>query len=171
MAFVQVVIKQRRICVKQQTYPKMNTQRSEIIYKDIYVDDCLSGSSTETSAFKWSGELQIVVNRGGFSLKGFTFSGYPPYPSFSSDGESVDVAVLRWYPDDDKVALYISELSFSRKYRGKKSSSKINTIPNKLTRKHSVSKISEIYDLTGLITPIAAGMKIDLHTLVQRKLN
>ena len=153
--------------ISKNEYPEV----CEIIHKDIYVDDCLSGSSTETSAFKWSGELQIVVNRGGFSLKGFTFSGYPPYPSFSSDGESVDVAVLRWYPDDDKVALYISELSFSRKYRGKKSSSKINTIPNKLTRKHSVSKISEIYDLTGLITPIAAGMKIDLHTLVQRKLN
>ena len=143
----------------------------EIIHKDIYVDDCLSDSSTETLAFKLSDEFQIVVNRGGFSLKGFTFNGYSPYQSLSSDGESVGVAGLRWYPEDDKVALDISELNFSKKYRGKKPSNKINTIPSKLTRRRCVSKISEIYDLTGLITPITAGMKIDLHTLVQRKLN
>ena len=115
--------------------------------------------------------MQIVVNRGGFSLKGFTFSGYPPCASLSSDGERVGIAGLRWYPEDNKVALDINELNFSRKYRGKKSSNKINTIPSKLTRRHCVSKVSEIYNLTGLITPITAGMKIDLHTLVQRKLN
>ena len=143
----------------------------EIIHKDNYVDDCLSGSSGETSTFKLSDKLQIVVNRGGFSLKGFTFICYPPCASSSSDGESVGVAGLRWYPEDDKVALDISELNFSMKYHGKKSSNKINTIPSKLTRRCCVSKVSEIYDLTGLITLITAGMKIDLHTLVQRKLN
>ena len=153
--------------ISKNEYPEV----CEIINKDIYVDDCLSGSSTETLAFKLSDELQIVVNRGGFSLKGFTFSGYSPYKSLSSDGEIVGLAGLRWYPEDDKVALDIIELNFSRKYRGKKPSNKINTIPSKLTRRHCVSKVSEIYDLTGLITPITAGMKIDLHTLVQRKLN
>ena len=50
----------------------------EIIRKDIYADDCLSGSSRKTSAFKSSDELQIVVNRGSFFQKSLTFSGYPP---------------------------------------------------------------------------------------------
>ena len=153
--------------ISKNQYPEI----CEIIHKDIYVDDCLSGSLAETSAFKLSDELQIVVNRGGFYLKSFTFSGYSPSTSLSSDGESVGVAGLRWYPEDNKVALDINELNFSRKHRGKKSSNKINTIPSKFTRQHCVSKVSEIYNLTGLITPITAGMKIDLHTLVQRKLN
>ena len=153
--------------ISKNEYPEI----CKVIHEDIYVDDCLSGSSTETSAVKLSDELQIVVNRGGFSLKVFTFSGYPPCVSLSSDGESVGVAGLRWYPENDKVALDISELNFSRKYRGKKSLNKINTIPRKLTRRYFVSKVSEIYDLTGLIAPIIAGMKIDLHTLYQRKLN
>ena len=78
---------------------------------------------------------------------------------------------MRWYPENDKVALDISKLNISRKYRGKKSSNKINTIPIKLTTQHCVSKVSEIYNSTGLITPITAGIKIDLHNLVQRKLN
>ena len=49
--------------ISKNEYPEI----CEIIHKDIYVDDCLSGSLTETSAFKLSDELQIVVNRGGFS--------------------------------------------------------------------------------------------------------
>ena len=117
-----------------------------------------------------------MVNRGGFSLKGFTFSGYPPSPSplcasSLSDSESIGVAGLRWYPEDGKVALDISELNFLRRYHEKKSSNKISTIPSKLTRRHCVSKVSQIYDLTGLITPTTAGMKIYLHTLVEIKLN
>ena len=153
--------------ISKNKYPEI----CEVIYKNIYVDDSLSGSSTKTSAFKLSDELQIVVNSGGFSLKGFTFSGSAPCLSLSSDSESVVVSGMRWYPEEDELALDISELSFSRKYLGKKSSNKINTIPSKLTRRHCASKVSEIYNLTGLITPITAGMKIDLHTLVQRKLN
>ena len=153
--------------IYENEYPEI----CEIIHKDIYVDDCLSGSLTETSAFKLSDKLQIVVNRGGFSLKGFTFSGYPPRTPLSSDGEIVGVAGLRWYPEDDKAALDISELNFLRKYRGKKSSNKINTTHSTLAKQHGVSKVSEIYDLTGSTTPITASVKIDLHTLVQRKLN
>ena len=101
-----------------------------------------------------------------FFKKGFTFSGYLLCASLSSDGECVGVAGLRMCPEDDKIALDISELNFSRKYRRKKSSTKINAIPSKLTRRHCVSKVSEIDDLTGLVTPITAGMKTDLHTLV-----
>ena len=78
---------------------------------------------------------------------------------------------MRRYPEDNKVALDISEFNFSRKYRRKKSSSKINTTPSKLTGRHCVPKVLDVYDLTVLITSITTGMKIDLPTLVQRQLN
>ena len=126
--------------ISKNEYPEI----CQIINKNTYDDDCLSGSWTETSGLKLSDELQIVVNRGGFSLKGFVFSGYPPCESLSSNSESVGVTGLSWHPEEDKVALDISELSFSRKYCGKKSSKKVNTIPSKLTRWHCVSKVSEI---------------------------
>ena len=138
--------------------------------KDVYVDDCISGADSKVNEFKLSDELEITLNRGGFSLKGFTFSGSLPHEALSHDGESINVAGLKWYPEVDEIALDISELNFSKKHRGKKSDKEKNKIPKKLSRRHCVSKVSEIYDLTGLITPITAGMKIDLHTLVQRKL-
>ena len=46
-----------------------------------------------------------------------------------------------------------------------------NTIPFHLTRRQSVSKVTEVFDLTGKITPITATMKLDLHTLVERGLS
>ena len=33
-----------------------------------------------------------------------------------------------------------------------------------ITRRHCVSKVPQIFDLTGKITPITATMKLDLHT-------
>ena len=46
-----------------------------------------------------------------------------------------------------------------------------NTIPFNLTRWQCVSKVTEVFDLTGKITPITATMKLDLHALVERGLS
>ena len=49
--------------------------------------------------------------------------------------------------------------------------STINFIPSKLTRRHYASKVAEIFDLTGKVSPITASMKMDLQELVHRKLD
>ena len=54
--------------LSKDTYPEVN----EIIFKDIYVDDCISGEISKDFAHQRSDELEIVLNRGGFSLKGVT---------------------------------------------------------------------------------------------------
>ena len=60
-------------------------------------------------------------------------------------------------------------MNFSEKYRGKKSSDpRSKKIPLILTRKHCLSKVCEIYDVVGKLTPITAAMKIDLRDLVSR---
>ena len=43
-----------------------------------------------------------------------------------------------------------------------------NIMPSQLAKQNCVSKVAEIFDLTGKITPITAAMKMDLHTLVKR---
>ena len=105
-------------------------------------------------------------------MKAFTFSGKPPGEDVSEDGRSINVAGMKWYPENDELQLDISELNFSKKLRGKKKEvENSNQIPSKLTRRHCVSKVAEIFDLTGRITPITACMKLDLHELVQRNLD
>ncbi|MEM7375585.1 MAG: hypothetical protein AAF587_43730 [Bacteroidota bacterium] len=142
-----------------------------VIHKDVYVDDCLSGAETQEGALNQAERLETVLNKGGFSLKGITFSKQDPNHDLSKDGESINVAGMKWYPKQDLISLDIGELNFAKKSRGKKPTSQ-NTkdIPIKLTRRQCVAKVAEVYDITGKITPITAGMKLDLHHLIERGL-
>jgi len=83
----------------------------------------------------------------------------------------VVVAGLKWFPKSDVISLDISELNFGCKMRGKKSTSSINVIPERLTRRHCVSKIGKVFDRLGRVTPITACFKLDLHELVIRHLD
>ena len=67
-------------------------------------------------------DLQLVLARGGFAVKGFAFSGRYSPSDFSNDGVFVKVAGLKWYTKSDKISLEIGYLNFSRMIRGKRSS-------------------------------------------------
>ena len=90
---------------------------------DIYVDDCLSGNKSHHLATKNAADLEIVTNRGGFSLKGITFSRQKPEYDLTEDGRSLSVAGMKWFPEEDKLSLDVSELNFAKRVRGKKPSS------------------------------------------------
>ena len=146
-------------------YPDVN----KIVQKDIYVDDCISGKSSQELTFQRADELSLVLRRGGFSLKGFTFSRRNPPENLSEDGKSINVAGMKWFPKSDYLQLDIGELNFAKRCKGKHAVP-VYQIPQKLTRRHCVSKVAEVFDLTGMLTPITASMKLDLHTLIQRQL-
>jgi hypothetical protein len=149
-------------------YPEVH----RIVKRDVYVDDCLSGECSVDMANQRADQLEVVLNRGGFSLKGITFSKQKPSEKLSEDGNSINVAGMKWYPQEDQISLDISELNFAKKTRGKKPNSEAaRTIPRNLTRRHCVAKVAEIFDISGKLTPITAGMKLDLHELVQRGLD
>ena len=44
----------------------------EVIMKDYYVDDCLSGEPTDQQANQRMDELELVLNQTGITLKGFS---------------------------------------------------------------------------------------------------
>ena len=84
-----------------------------VLHLSFYVDDCFSGTADISKAQSIADKLQIVVNHGGFSFKGFTSSGHKPQESLSNDGQSISVARLKWYPLGEKISLDIQELNFS----------------------------------------------------------
>ena len=148
-------------------YPEVN----RIVSEDIYVDDCITGEDEKDCALTRADELESVLNKGGFGLKGVSFSGEDPPSTLSDDGKTIFIAGMKWFPKDDVIVLNIGELNFARKQRGKKLLGATNIIPSKLTRRHCTSKVAEIFDLTGKVAPITASMKMDLQDLVRRKLD
>ena len=133
------------------------------------MDDTLSGGVSMEVVERLMDELEIMVERGGFSYKGFTVSGKDPDHKLSEDGVSIKAAGHVWYPKEDTIALNVKKLNFAKKQRGRKTVA-IHEIPDKLTPGDCRSKVGEIFDMTGLLTPITAPMKVDLHKLIQRKL-
>ena len=153
--------------LSQVEYPKVN----EIVKNDIHVDDCTSGEQSEKEALKRADELEVVLNRGSFVLKRITFSNQDPPESLSDDGKSINVAGMKWFLKDDVISLDIKDINFAKKIRGGKPTTTNNIIPSKLTKRDCVSKVCEIFDITGKIKPLPAAIKLDLHELVLQKLD
>ena len=138
----------------------------ETIHKYMYMDDCQSGEITEELRDERTDQLALVLKRGHFFLKGFTFSGKPPLESLSVDGESIMVAGHKWYSEEDTIALRKIEMDFTSK-KGRKKDDSDSKIPERLTRRHCACKVAEVYDLIGRITPIVAEFKLDLRILTK----
>ena len=96
-------------------YPRQN----EIINHDIYVDDCLSGEDTPEMAYDTTDNLKLVLNKGGFDLQGFTFSGFETPEHLANKDKSINVVGMKWFSKNDLLSLNISELNFGKKSRGK----------------------------------------------------
>ena len=71
---------------------------NQIVQNDIYVDDCFSGEENVKEALKGADELELVLNRGGLTPKGITFTGSHPPSALSGDDSSVNVAGMKWFP-------------------------------------------------------------------------
>ena len=82
-------------------FPEVN----HIVQKDIYVDDCLSGAQNLKHAMIRADQIELVLNRGEFSLKGVTYSGKDPPATLTNDKASINVAGMRWFPKDNLVSL------------------------------------------------------------------
>ena len=146
-------------------YPKA----FEIIKKDIYVDDCLSGSFSEDERTVGTDQLSLALTRGGFKLKGFTFSGsHPPENLANEDKVSVTVGGQKWFPKEDVISLNIPVPDSVKQRKFKRSFEKVL---DKLSRRDCVSVVYEIFDPSGRVTPIVSGLKIDLHDLVIKHLD
>ena len=153
--------------LQKDEFPREN----EVVQKDIYVDDCMSGDPTVEQRETTTQNLSSMLNRGGFRLKGFTFSGEHPPAHLSEDGQSVNVAGYRWYSEKDEVSLNVGDLNFAKKKRGKKPDAERGVIPENLTRADCAGKVAEVFDLRGLFTPITAGWKVDLSVMTKLKLD
>ena len=153
--------------LQKNEYPR----ECEIINKDTYVDDCISGEDSSDDRNNVTDNLMIVLSKGGFNLKGITFSGFDPPEHLSKDEKSVTVAGMNWFSKNDLISLNITSLNFSKKHRGKKTENLNNVIPEKFTRKDCAGRVGEVFDLIGRFTPITAGFKLDLSELSLRGLD
>ena len=155
---------ERAIRLTAETFKAQFPKAFDIIHKDTYVDDVISGAASEIEGILITDDLQLCLEKGGFTLKGFSFSGRDPDENLSTDNKSVKVGGLKWFTKEDFLMFNVGELNFSKKVRGRKTGNKVG-IPEILTKRDCVGKVAELYDPLGKITPLIAGMKLDISNL------
>ena len=57
------------MCIRDSIYP----EAVEIINKDLYADDCMSGAESKELAYKRADEMEDSLNPGGSTIKGLYF--------------------------------------------------------------------------------------------------
>lgn len=112
--------------ILEEDYPEVK----QIIHKDAYVDDVITGEVDNVTAHIRADQLELVLNQGGFKLKGIAFSGQNPPETLSDNGETIFVGGMKWFTKSDELSLNISELNFARKSRGKN-----QQLPSKLSHR------------------------------------
>ena len=127
----------------------------EIVMRDVYVDDCVSGEDTAEGRDNATNQLSSCLPHAGMTLKGFTFSGQHPSKDLSEDGVSIMCFGQRWFSKDDYVMLNI----------GKLKEVKDKIVLDKLTLRECASVKAHVFDLTGKVAPILAGIKMDISDL------
>jgi hypothetical protein len=144
----------------------------DIMTNDLYVDDSMAARSSEQKRSETADQLSCALAKGGFRLKGITFSGMdPPDHLANEDKISINVGGLKWFTKEDVLSINVPPLNFGKKSRGRKSAGTEGEIPEGLTRRNCVSVVYEVHDPLGKVTPLIAGFKIDISELCTRQLD
>ena len=113
-------------------------------------------------------DLQTVLSKGNFLLKGITFSGYDPPDHLSNEDKSVNVFGIKWFSKTGFLQLSSRDPDVQKKVKNKCKNFSENV--DKMDRKECASHVGGIFDLNGRFAPLVTEMKLDLSVLSKRKL-
>jgi len=141
------------------------------LVESAYVDDIAHSDYTAEQSRATAESLNHVLGLAKMEVKGYTFSGHPPPPEVTADGETVGLIGMVWHPQDDWIGLSIKPLYFGRPKRGKLPDLVVGdympALKRNFTRRNLLSKVASVYDPMGLVTPLTARLKLDLHAVVE----
>ncbi|XP_076384154.1 uncharacterized protein LOC143262078 [Megalopta genalis] len=135
---------------------------SEVVKRDIYVDDLLTGAATFREALKLRNGIINLLKKGGLNIRQWVsndpnlLSGLSEdqiHPKYFGD-ESVKTLGVIWSPRDDSIRYTVS-------------------IDNRQThtKRTILSTIAKIFDPLGLLGPVTVSAKILMQRLWQLRLD
>lgn len=132
---------------------------AEVLKKNTYVDDCITGASTEEQALKLQQQLIALLKRGGFELRKWSSNSkllleslpkdHLESPVFLQAAEQPHYSILglHWSPSSDSFSYHFSLSS------------------NSVTKRLILSTIAKVYDPCGFLSPITMWCKALMQIL------
>ena len=138
----------------------------EIVKRDFYVDDLISGANSVEEVLQLMNETKTLLNKGNFSLRKWCTSSpavlshipeedRDKFLKFHDGSDVTKTLGLIWDPAIDNFLFSFSQI----------------LEPKKVTKRLVLGMIARFYDPLGLIGPIVAKAKIFLQRLWKENLN
>lgn len=148
---------------------------ASVLKDDIYMDDIIDSEDTLEDCRNVSKDIEFTLALGSMKVKSFTLSGSKPAEEVSADRVGVGLVGYIWEPEQDLIRLDIKELYFGKTKRGKRpevvKGDFTDALKLRFTRRTLVGKANGVFDPLGLVTPVSAKLKLDLHNLCRLKLD
>ena len=152
---------------------EISTRAVELIKRSSYVDDLIDSVKTVEEAENLTGEVNLILAKGGFEVKcwqktGDDLSLTEAAQNLKCDESNIGVLGINWNPLSDTISFNIS-LNFSRKRQGRsvgpdlKEKDIPECIPEILTKRQVLRQVMSIYDPMGLASPFTLIGKIYLR--------
>jgi hypothetical protein len=141
------------------TYPRA----SQVLLKDIYVDDVLTGAYSKDDAVALRVELVNLLNAGKFSLSKWASNDPDIIPEIPNDKsteellfekDAINVLGLKWSPKSDTFVYEIGSISIT-----------------KFTKREILSRIAQVFDPLGWLSPVIFRAKCLIQTLWRHKID
>ncbi|XP_043064383.1 uncharacterized protein LOC122320285 [Drosophila ficusphila] len=138
---------------------------AEVIQRDFYVDDLISGAQTVDEAIIIVDQTSKILSRGGFKLRkwcsnvpaalgGVSDEDKESYLKFDDGTDFIKTLGLAWDPASDQLLFSLSVLQLT----------------SSPCRRSVLSAIARFYDPLGLVGPVIAKAKIFLQQLCKKRL-
>ena len=140
-----------------------------------YVDDILSSQDSTSKCEIVAADIDAILKKGSMGVKAFSYSGRPPSEKVSADGVHVGLAGYLWATQADVIKLDVGPVRLGKARRGKRPDPVAGDLKAALgrtfTKRTLTGLVAGVFDPLGLVTPVTAGLKLDLHELCTLRLD
>lgn len=155
-------------CIQQLSFDNKENypEAAEIILRDFYVDDLITGFPNETDAIKTCDQIVKILNSACFDLRKWTSNSQEVLTHFKDDSDSLKVLTLG---DNESIkTLGVQWSSRSDIFSFQVKNSNVSSV---VTKRSMLSAIAKIYDPLGLVSCCIILVKIMIQLLWSLKLD
>ena len=138
-----------------------------------YMDDIGVATNSQEESREIADSIDFTLDIGSMKVKDYTFSGSKPSDLVSTDGTFVGLLGYNWASEEDYIKVDIKDITFTKPKRGKTATPAEGNLADALrpylTKRTLVSQCAKVFDPLGLLTPITAKLKLDLHEVSDLK--
>ena len=159
-------------------YKHIDEIAAQRIKEDRYVDDITTGGSDIPSTKKLITNMEEILSKGKFKVKGFVMSGdsSKEKKALLGSGKVGRVLGTGWDSETDEFIIIV-RINISKKVKGARTEPDLCAedldcfADRKVTRRILLSIVYSCYDPFGLVSPITIQLKIELRYLYSKQLN